>query len=205
METTNSKTAPIVQEKDQNQVTLDLMRRMRLTGMANAFEESLTSTYAEAMTPDGFISWLVAREWDYRSSAAIDRLIRGASFRYNAYPEETDYSISRGLNQNQTERLPSPDFARQGQNLFITGYAGTCKSLPATAIGYHACKNGIRTLYSNTSKQPRFPEGGKSQEHHRDGTEEDREVSAAHPRRCLPCTAGCQGTPHPAGNHRRPP
>ena len=44
METTNSKTAPIVQEKDQNQVTLDLMRRMRLTGMANAFEESLTST-----------------------------------------------------------------------------------------------------------------------------------------------------------------
>ena len=38
METKNSKTAPIVQEKDQNQVTLDLMRRMRLTGMANAFE-----------------------------------------------------------------------------------------------------------------------------------------------------------------------
>ena len=41
METTNSKTAPIVQEKDLNQVTLDLMRRMRLTGMANAFEESV--------------------------------------------------------------------------------------------------------------------------------------------------------------------
>ena len=75
METTNSKTAPIVQEKDQNQVTLDLMRRMRLTGMANAFEESLTSTYAEAMTPDGFISWLVAREWDYRSSAYTRSLL----------------------------------------------------------------------------------------------------------------------------------
>ena len=71
MEITNSKTAPIVQEKDQNQVTLDLMRRMRLTGMANAFEESLTSTYAEAMTPDGFISWLMAREWDYRSSGLL--------------------------------------------------------------------------------------------------------------------------------------
>ena len=100
----------------------------------------------------GFISWLVAREWDYRSSAAIDRLIRGASFRYNAYPEEIDYSISRGLNQNQMERLLSLDFVRQGQNLFITGSAGTGKSFLATAIGYHACKNGIRTLYSNTSK-----------------------------------------------------
>lgn len=26
------------------------------------------------------------------------------------------------------------------------------KKFLATAIGYHACKNGIRTLYSNTSK-----------------------------------------------------
>jgi len=149
---TNSKTAPIVQEKEQNQVSLDLMHRMRLTGMAAAFEESLTSTYAEAMTPDAFLSWLLAREWDYRSSAAIERLIRGASFRYNAYPEEIDYTINRGLSQNQMERLLSLDFVRQGQNLFITGSAGTGKSFLATAVGYHACKNGIRTLYSNTSK-----------------------------------------------------
>lgn len=139
-------------EKEQNQLSLELMRRMRLTGMASAFEESLTSTYAESMTPDGFLSWLLAREWAYRSSAAIERLIRGASFRYKAYPEEIDYSINRGLNQNQMERLLSLDFVRQGQNLFITGSAGTGKSFLATAIGYHACKNGIKTLYSNMSK-----------------------------------------------------
>ena len=98
METTNSKTAPIVHEKERNQVTLEPMRRMRLTGMANAFMESLSATYAEAMTPDAFISWLLAREWDYRSAAAIERLVKGAGFRYKAYPEEIDYSISRGLN-----------------------------------------------------------------------------------------------------------
>jgi hypothetical protein len=51
METINNKTAPIVHEKERNQVTLELMRRMRLTGMANAFMESLSATYAEAMTP----------------------------------------------------------------------------------------------------------------------------------------------------------
>ncbi len=112
METTNSKTAPIVHEKERNQVTLELMRRIRLTGMANAFMESLSATYAEAMTPDAFISWLLAREWDYRSAAAIERLIKGAGFRYKAYPEEIDYSISRGLNQNQMERLLSLDFVR---------------------------------------------------------------------------------------------
>ena len=149
---TDDKTAPIVQEKEHNQVSLDLMHRMKLHGMASAFTESLSATYAETMTPDAFLSWLLAREWDYRSAAAIERLIRGAAFRYKAYPEEIDYTISRGLDRNQMERLLSLDFVSQGQNLFITGSSGTGKSFLATAIGYQACKSGIKTLYSNTSK-----------------------------------------------------
>ena len=104
------------------------------------------------MTPDSFVSWLLAREWDYRSAAAIERLIRQASFRYKAYLEEVDYAISRGLERNQMERLASLDFVRQGQNLFITGSAGTGKSFLATAIGYQACKSGIRTMYASASK-----------------------------------------------------
>ena len=88
---TNNRTAPIAPEKDRNTVSLDLMHRMKLNGMAAAFEESLSSTFAETMTPDSFLSWLLAREWDYRSAAAIERLIRQASFRYKAYPEEIDY------------------------------------------------------------------------------------------------------------------
>ena len=149
---TNNKTAPVVQEKERNQISLDLMRRMRLNGMAAAFSESLSSTYAETMTPDGFLSWLLTREWDYRSSAAIERLIQGAMFRYRAYPEEIDYTIGRGLERNQMERLLSLDFIHQGHNLFITGSSGTGKSFLATAIGYQACKNGIRTLYANATK-----------------------------------------------------
>ena len=78
METTNEKTAPIVQEKDKNQLSLELMHRMRLTGMATAFEESLATTITDNMTPDAFVSWLLSREWDYRSAAAIERLIKAA-------------------------------------------------------------------------------------------------------------------------------
>lgn len=149
---TDNKTAPIVQEKDRNQLSLELMRRMHLRGMAAAFEESLSSTYAESMTADAFLSWLLAREWDHRSAAAIERLIKSAAFRYKAYPEEIDYSISRGLDRNYMERLLSLEFIDRGENLFITGSAGTGKSFLATAIGYHACNKGIRTLYANTAK-----------------------------------------------------
>ena len=99
----NTKTAPVVQEKDRNAISLDLMNRMKLHGMAAAFSESLTSTIAESMTPDGFLSWLLAREWDYRSAAAIQRLIKSASFRYDAFIEQVDYAIGRGLDRNQME------------------------------------------------------------------------------------------------------
>jgi hypothetical protein len=44
--------------------------------------ESLQSTVAEAMTADSFLALLLAREWDYRSDAAIERLIRGAGLSY---------------------------------------------------------------------------------------------------------------------------
>ena len=111
----NTKTAPVVQEKDRNAISLDLMNRMKLHGMAAAFSESLTSTIAESMTPDGFLSWLLAREWDYRSAAAIQRLIKNASFRYDAFIEQVDYAIGRGLDRNQMERLASLEFIRQGQ------------------------------------------------------------------------------------------
>ena len=132
---TNNLTAPIAVEKDRNTLTIELMNRMKLHGMAAAFTESLTSTMAETMTIDSFLHMLLAREWDYRANAAIQRLIRGAAFRYKACLEQIDYAIPRGLDRNQMERLASLEF-----------------SFLATAMGYEACKKGIRTYYANAPK-----------------------------------------------------
>ena len=109
---TNNLTAPIAVEKDRNTLTIELMNRMKLHGMAAAFTESLTSTMAETMTIDSFLHMLLAREWDYRANAAIQRLIRGAAFRYKACLEQIDYAIPRGLDRNQMERLASLEFIR---------------------------------------------------------------------------------------------
>lgn len=137
---------------DQNSISLDLMNKMHLHGMADAFRESLHSKFAETMTPDSFLSWLLSSEWDYRSNQSIARLIKAAGFRYKAFIEEIDYSLSRNLERNQMERLATLDFVREGQNLFLTGPSGTGKSYLATALGYEACKKGIRTYYASAPK-----------------------------------------------------
>lgn len=70
MKTENRKMIPTV-EKDRNTNTLELMQRMKLYGMASAFRESLSSTFAESMTPDNFVAWLLSNEWDYRTNTTI--------------------------------------------------------------------------------------------------------------------------------------
>ena len=150
---TNNKTTPITAEKDRNSISLDLMHRMRLHGMSAAFSESLQATFAETMTPDSFLNWLLSREWDYRAARNIERPVKNANFRYDdASVAQIDYNLPRGPDRNQMERLASLDFIRKGENLFITGCSGTGKSYPATALGYEACKAGMRVLYANASK-----------------------------------------------------
>lgn len=149
---TNERTAPVSQQPDQNTISLDLMNRMKMHGMAEAFRESLAGTTAQSMTPDTFLSMLLSREWDYRSQSAVARMTKNASFRYKAYLEEVDYNVSRGLDRNQMERLATLDFVKTGKNLFITGSSGTGKSFLACALGHEACKKGIRTLYANAAK-----------------------------------------------------
>lgn len=133
----NNKTAPVTGQQDQNTISLDLMNRMKLHGMAEAFRESLAGTTPQSMTADTFLSMLLAREWDYRSQA---------------YIEQIDYATNRGLDRNQMERLATLDFVHKAQNLFITGSSGTGKSYLACALGHEACKRGFRTFYANAPK-----------------------------------------------------
>lgn len=66
------------------------MNRRRLFGMAEAFRTSLSTTFAENMTPDAFLSMLLNSEWDYRYTQMVNRLTKQAGFPYNAYMEDID-------------------------------------------------------------------------------------------------------------------
>lgn len=143
---------PIIAEKDRNAVSLEFMNRMKLYGMAAAFTESLSSTFAEAATSDSFLNWLFSCEWYYCSETVIQRLIQLASFCYKFYPK----ILSAGGDYSQMERLASLEFVRQAQNLFVTGFSGTRKNVLTTALGYQACKFVIQTFYVSASKLLEF-------------------------------------------------
>lgn len=120
--------------------------------MYYAFKTSLETRQKETMTIDQFVSWLIISEWDDRRNRSIQRAIKYANFRLKASIEDVNFSIERGLDKNQVQRLAELSFVTEHKDLFITGSTGTGKTYLATALGYEACQRGYRVLYYNTSR-----------------------------------------------------
>jgi DNA replication protein DnaC len=137
---------------EMNKTTLEKMTQMRLQGMYYAFKTSLETSQKETMTIDQFVSWLVVSEWDDRQNRSIERAIRQGNFRHKASIEEVNFSVERGLDKNQIQRLAELSFIKEHKDLFITGSTGTGKTYLATALGYQACQKGYRVLYTNTAR-----------------------------------------------------
>src|SRR5215207_11415899 len=108
-----------------NKETLEMMSRMRLLGMHQAFKCCIEPDKPEAFTNDEMVHHLVQSECDDRQYRSLQRGLKNANFRYSASIEQLDYSDNRGVDKNQVQRLSSCDFIKKGEDLFITGSTGT--------------------------------------------------------------------------------
>jgi len=98
------------------------------------------------------VGFLVESEWDERHNRKIDRGLKNAKFRYKANIEDLIFDQKRNLDKNEVHRLADCTFIGKKQNIIITGSTGVGKSYLASALGYQACINGYKIIYSNTSK-----------------------------------------------------
>ena len=153
----NNKTAPVTGQQDQNTISLDLMNRMKLHGMAEAFRESLAGTTPQSMTADTFLSMLLAREWDYRAQAAIARLTKNAAFRYKAYIEQIDYATNRGLERTRWNVSP-PLILCIRHRTFHYRFFRNGEKLSGLCPRPRSMQKGIPTFYANAPKLLGAPE-----------------------------------------------
>ena len=135
-----------------NHNTIEKMKQMRLTGMAQMHYTNITNNINMDYTIDQYIAILVDQEWENRQNKKIQNLVKEARFRYPATIRDIDYSANRQLDKNTFERLALLDFVRNHENLIITGATGTGKSYLAQALGQQACIMLMKTLYFNTTR-----------------------------------------------------
>ena len=132
--------------------TIEKMKQMRMTGMAEAYLNSLNNRNETPYSNDEFITLLIDLEWDNRLNKRIKTLINKASFREKASVRNINYQPSRNLDRNAFERMIALHFIDNKENIIITGATGTGKSYLAQAIGMHACEMTKKVLYFNTTR-----------------------------------------------------
>jgi len=135
-----------------NNETIKKLKKMRIHGMARAFEETLHTSLEEKFTSDELIAHLAETEWDDRHNRKLQRLIKAAKFRTRATFQQIDFHLNRNLDKNMMLRLSNCNWIKEKKNILLTGSTGVGKSFIAEALGHQACVHGFKTADFITQK-----------------------------------------------------
>lgn len=132
--------------------TLEKIKKLKLSGMARAYQTSLESDKLVQLSADELINMLIEAEWDDRLNRNIERRLHNARFRYQSNIENIDFDTNRNLDKNQIMRFAECTYITKHENILITGSTGIGKSHLATAFGHQACTLGYKVYYANMAK-----------------------------------------------------
>lgn len=135
-----------------DQHTLDQLRSLKLTGMADAFALQLEQPNTHELSFNERFALLVDRETTHRANRRLTRLLQLAHLKQSACIEDIDYKHRRGLDRSQMAALATCDWIRSHHNLHITAPTGCGKSWLACALGNQACRQGLSVRYERTSR-----------------------------------------------------
>jgi DNA replication protein DnaC len=127
--------------------TLNKLRDLRLTGMAEAFEEQLNTPELQDIAWQERLGLLVDREATMRRNRRLQTRLKQAQFQQPAVWEDIDFKTTRGLDQSLMLQLANGQWVTQHLNCLITGPTGAGKSYVATALAHKACREGYSARY----------------------------------------------------------
>lgn len=135
-----------------NNQTIEKLKQMRLSAMAELHAAHLKDNCIEKCTADEYLALLTDHQWEDRQDKKIQRFLKLAGFRQPANLADIDHTQNRNLDRNMFERLATLDFIPRKENIIITGASGVGKSYLGQALGHQACMMQYRTIYSNTAR-----------------------------------------------------
>lgn len=132
--------------------TLEKLRTLRLTGMADGLDEQMKMHSLDDMGFEERLGVLLDREIAVRETRRMTTRLRKAKLRQDSCIEDIDFRHPRGLDKSLVMRLAGCDWIKGHNNLIITGPTGVGKTYLACAFANKACREGFNTLYLRVTK-----------------------------------------------------
>lgn len=127
--------------------TIEKLRELKLSGMAEALAEQLTDPQIADLSFEDRLGLLVDREDTARSNRQLKTRLTQARLRIAACVEDIDYRSRRGLSKTVVRGLAAGRWLTEHLNVLITGPTGVGKTYLACALAQQACRQGWRALY----------------------------------------------------------
>lgn len=129
----------------------NLMAEMKLSGMIENFEKTITDATEDKWSYTEFLDVLLQAEADWRDERKSVRRIKAAKFKIRANFEDFDFTANRSVTKPQIKEIYSLKWVEQGRPLLLVGQTGVGKTFIAQAAGMHACTNGKSVLFMSVT------------------------------------------------------
>jgi DNA replication protein DnaC len=132
--------------------TVERLRALGLSAMADAFIEMQNTPEAAELTHEDWLGLLVDREATNRENKRLARRLREARLRQSAVVEDVNLHAPRGLARSLFLKLATCEWIRDHHHLAVIGPTGIGKSWLACALGHKACRDGFSVLYKRAPR-----------------------------------------------------
>lgn len=134
------------------QQTLNQLRDLRLSSMADAYTRQSQQPKLHELSFDDRFSLLVDYEASERESKKLKRLVKKAGFPERASLEDVDFRATRGIEKSNIATLANGEWIRQNLNLIIVGATGVGKTWLGCAFGSQACRLHMSVAFYRISE-----------------------------------------------------
>ncbi len=135
-----------------NQSTLDKLHGLRLTGMAEAYQQQLNGVETRGLSFEERFGMLVDNHWTWRENQSLMRRLKKSKLSAEPCVEDINYRYPREMDPSTMRGLTSSQWVLQHLNVLFTGPTGIGKSWLGQALAQKACRDGYSVLYRSAAK-----------------------------------------------------
>lgn len=121
---------------------------LQLKTMAEILEETLKKGTQENLSATDLLLILTSQEIASREQRRVKTRIAQANFPVTKTIDAFDFSFPKAINKSQVMNLFDLRVVEQKHNVILMGPPGTGKTHLALALGYQACLQGVKTLFT---------------------------------------------------------
>lgn len=128
------------------------LQELNLIGMARTIETDLALATKQDWGHCELLSKLLQAEKSYRDDKFIESKIKTAAFKRNAFLEDFDMTVKRGITKSQMQELMSMKWFELAKPIVFVGQTGMGKSYLAEALGRYVCSKRKTVLFKESTE-----------------------------------------------------